>query len=167
MDGVLKMKRSLISLDDIKMEFCIKEITMVEEQNVLFDPIAEIATKEATNEVEQTISVFENSLNSLAPKIPVVPEKKLEQIKSNAKSKLLKKSIKEELREVKYDKNPELANLENTIILNADILKKDIEEQHSIKDEEKNSNRSKILVYSLFAFLIVFVCTIPVIVQFV
>lgn len=167
MDGVLEMKRSLISLDDIKMEFCEKEITMVEEQNILFGSIAEIATKEVTNEVEQTISVFENSLNSLAPKIPVVPEKQLERIKNNAKNKLIKKPIKEEIRKIKYDENPELANLENTIILNADILRKDLKKQHLINEEEQHSIRSKMLVYSLFAFLVLFVCTIPVIVQFV
>lgn len=143
----------------------IPDLTL-EETNVLRDCVGNLENTGEINEVAATISSLENSLNSLTPKVPIIPEKKLEKLKENAKMKLLKKNVREELKDVHYDKNPELANLENTIILNADILKKDMTYEKIDKDDEKKNKRSKLIILSLFVILILFACSIPFIIQF-
>lgn len=173
---ILKVKRPIIALDDIQIKFheeIEKEKPQVttpvvnkEDAILLKDMVGEIESKEQLHEVEETISSLENSLDVLTPKVPIIPEKRLEKIKETSKMKLMKKTVREELKDVHYDVKPELANLENTIILNADILKKDIADEKKEKDEEKSNKRSKIIILSLFIILILFACSIPLLVRF-
>lgn len=181
MDGLLteSKKRPIIALDDIKIKFFEeivveethekKEIPIehkVEEVDFIHDVVGRTEQSESIHEVEETISSLENSIDSLTPKVPVIPEKKLEKIKDTAKIKLMKKTVREDLKNVHYDEQPELANLENTIILNADILKKDMVMEKPEKDEEKSNKRSKIIILSLFIILILFACSIPLFIRF-
>lgn len=139
----------------------------LEETTFLRDCVGDLENTGEISEVAATISSLENSLDSLTPKVPIIPEKKLEKLKDNAKMKLMKKTVREELKDVHYDKNPELANLENTIILNADILKKDFIDEKTEQDDEKMSKRSKVIILSLFIILILFACSIPFIIRFI
>lgn len=155
---------NIIPLDDIVVEFeHQKKIDHIETSVAPFlsDIVGDLENTSPLNQVEETIRNLENSIDSLAPKVPVIPEGKLARIKENAKMKLKKRTIREELKEVHYDANPEIANLENTIILNSEILKQDLE--YSRQDEEviKNNNRGKYFVIGLFILLVLFAVMVP------
>lgn len=155
---------NIIPLDDIVVEFEHQkrvEPVAVETTPILTNTVGDLRNISPLGEVEETIRTLEDSIDSLAPKVPVVPEGKLAKIKENAKMKLAKKTIREELAEVHYDANPEIANLENTIILNSEILKQDL--KYSKQDEvvAKNSNRGKYFIISLFILLVLFAVMVP------
>lgn len=155
---------TIIPLDDIVVEFeHQKKIDSVESEvaPILTDTVGDLGNVSPLNQVEETIRTLENSIDSLAPKVPVVPEGKLAKIKENAKMKLKKRTIREELKDVHYDANPEIANLENTIILNSEILKQDLEYSRQDEVVVKNSNRGKYFVIGLFILLILFAVMVP------
>lgn len=155
---------TIIPLDDIVVEFeHQKKIDQVETEAipVLTDTVGDLGNVSPLNQVEETIRTLENSIDSLAPKVPVVPEGKLAKIKENAKMKLKKRTIREELKDVHYDANPEIANLENTIILNSEILKQDLEYSRQDEVVVKNSNRGKYFVIGLFILLVIFAVMVP------
>lgn len=157
--------RQIVPLDDLVVEFehqkLMRQVTMRESTPVLTDTVGALEERQGVSEVEETIQTLEYSIDSLAPKVPVVPETKLVDMKENAKKRLAKKTMREELKEVRYDDKPELANLENTIILNSEILKQDIEESQKAQVVSKNNNRGKILIIGLFLFLILFAASVP------
>lgn len=155
---------NIIPLDDIVVEFeHQKKIEHIETEvtPVLNDTVGALGSVSPLNQVEETIRTLEDSIDALAPKVPVVPEGKLAKIKENAKMKLKKRTIREELKDVHYDANPEIANLENTIILNSEILKQDLEYSRQDEVVVKNSNRGKYFVIGLFILLVLFAVMLP------
>lgn len=162
--------RQIVPLDDLVVEFehqrLMRQGATRESVPVLTDTVGVLEERQDVSEVEKTIQTLEYSIDSLAPKVPVVPEKKLVKMKETAKKRLAKRTIKEELKEVRYDAKPELANLENTIILNSEILKQDLEESQKEQVVSKNSDRGKLLIIGLFVFLILFAASVPFIARF-
>lgn len=168
MDQTLEKKNiknlNIIPLDDIVVEFeHQKKINHLEEEiaPILTDNVGDLENTSPLNKVEETIRTLEDSIDSLAPKVPVVPEGKIAKMKENAKRKLAKRTIREELKDVHYDANPEIANLENTIILNSEILKQDLEYSRQDEVVAKNSNRGKYFVIGLFILLVLFAVMVP------
>lgn len=159
--------RKIIPLDDAKAEFQSKNKNDLysESDSLLSSSVGKMTDESNINEVEETIYTLENSIDSIAPKVPIVPEKKIEKIKIAAKERLAKKTVREELKDVKFDDNPELANLESTIVLNAEVLKQGLIHSSKKRNEEKANKKGIIVVIILFVILVLFSLSIPFIVN--
>lgn len=161
--------KKIIPLDDARAEFQSKSNNNLYNENdtVLSSSVGKMTDESHLNEVEETINALENSIGSIAPKVPIIPEKKIEKIKLVAREKLAKKTVREELKDFKFDENPELANLENTIVLNAEVLKQGLVHSNKKRNEDKVSKKGIVVVIVLFVILILFALTIPFLVNYI
>ncbi len=155
----------LILLDDIKASFKTdqerSEYVVKETVSVLADTPGILENTNDLSNTFKTINNMENKIDSVSPKLNVNLEKSVKSvraIKDNLKTKIEKSKKDYEFKNISFDDNPERANLEDTLVLNAAILRKEL--ARAKKDEHvlTISNRSKKIVFALY--LILFVSTL-------
>lgn len=139
------------------------------EKTAILEPAVEIPSTpsiaEPMEEIDATLSHLEKTITEAEPNIASaeLPSVAREEIILPTK---LGNTVTQDLEKISYDEKPELANLENTIRLNADILKPEIQEEEMEKDEEKSNKKGKIIIAGLFLLLVIFAISIPFIVNY-
>lgn len=154
----------IIALDDLKISFVEdlnKKYILKEEASLIEGTVSGFKDGTDTVKIVSVMGTLATSLDALAPKVPIISEKKLEKIKVTAKEKLAKKPIREELTKLEYDEIPEMANLENTVVLNAEILKQTLEKTKNEKNYELYNKIGKASVLIMMLILVVFAFSIP------
>ncbi len=164
-------KQKIISLDDIKATFISRvpreEYVVKENVSVLTSAVGDLDSTSPLENTLETIDNLESSIDSAFPKVPVISTESIKKIKLDIKKKMEKKTIKEELNEVTYDEMPELANLENTIILNAAILKQELRKSE-VKEEKAKINRlGRNVVIAMYVLLALVSFVLPYIAKYI
>ncbi len=152
----------LILLDDIKAKFKVdqerSEYIVNESISVLSDTPGILENTNDLSNTFKTIDNMENKINSVSPKLNVNLDKSVKSIKDSLKTKLNKSKKDYEFKNISFDDNPERANLEDTLVLNAAILKRELARAQKNEKVLSISNRSKKIVFALY--LVLFVCTL-------
>ena len=158
-------------LDDIEAHFVTEqpreEYVVSESISVLDREVGKIDTVSPLTTTLETIDTLEESIDSVVPKVPIVVDDSIKKIKIDVKKKMAKKTVREELKEVQPDEVPELANLENTLVLNAAILKQELEKSKQ-KELKAHTNRmGRNIMIALYAVLVIFSLVLPFLVEYV
>lgn len=165
-----KKKLEIFSLDDINVSF-VEPIDekYLEKQTapILETAVGKLDSTSPLDSTFQTIDTLEDSIDSVAPKVPIIVDDKLEKIKITVKKKMAKKTVQEELKDIHYDEAPELANLENTLILNAEILRLELEKSRVSEKKASNNRIGRNIIVAMFSLLIVFSFLLPYFVEYV
>lgn len=170
---ILDEKRTLkiISLDDIKAYFETEEprqeYVVSESIPILSNSIGNLDNTSPLDPTLETIETLEKSIDSVVPKVPLVIDDSLKKMKIEIKKKMSKKTVREELKDVHFDEIPERANLENTLVLNAEILRQELAKSEKVEKKAKTNRVGRNIVVAMFASLIIFSVILPYLVEYI
>lgn len=165
-----KKKLEIFSLDDITVQLVEPidpKYAAKQTESVLDLSVGKLDATSPLDSTFETIDTLEDSINSVVPKVPIIVDDKLEKIKITVKKKMAKKTVREELKDIHYDEAPELANLENTLILNAEILRLELEKSRVSEKKASNNRIGRNIIVAMFSLLIVFSFLLPYFVEYV